>query len=184
MGIGARIKKILKEKNKTIVWLAAESGIPKNTLYTITKRDNTNIRNENIKKIADALGVTTDYLLGIETSNKKTENKPSSEKQDFASVFISSAADAMFKKRALEILNSEQFNKELDEMISEKLGKINIFENESIADTTMELYSTASARDILEPYSKLNESGKEKAVELVSDLAKKKHYQKDPDTKK
>ena len=30
----------------------------------------------------------------------------------------------------------------------------------------------------------LKKYGKEKAVELVSDLAKKKYYQRDPDTKK
>lgn len=65
MGIGARIKEILKEKNKTIVWLSDKSGVSKNTLYTITKRDNTSIRHDNIKKIADALEVTVEYLLGL-----------------------------------------------------------------------------------------------------------------------
>ena len=39
-------------------------------------------------------------------------------------------------------------------------------------------YVSNSARSILEPYSKLNDEGKKKAVEYTTDLAQMKKYQK------
>lgn len=185
MGIGARIKEILKQKNKTILWLAEESGVPKNTLYTITKRDNTNIRHENLIKIATALEVSVEDLLEQE-NNDDTKNNNS--KTEVTPLFISKSADAMFKKRVEEILNESiesTLHEKFHDYLMEKLAEIDpIFKSEQLNETTLGLYATSSARDILEPYSKLNEAGKEKAVELVSDLAKKKYYQRDPDTKK
>lgn len=65
MGVGARIKEILREKEKTILWLSEKSGVSKNTLYAITKRDTITVRGDNIKKIAEALEVTVEYLLGL-----------------------------------------------------------------------------------------------------------------------
>ena len=182
MGIGARIKEILKQKNKTILWLAEKSGVSKNTLYTITKRDNTNIRHENLKKIADALGVSVEDLL--ERDGDNDVNNSNSKTKDVTTLFISHSSIDAYKKLVEEIVNSEKFKKEIDAFLTERLAKDYIFESEQLNETTMELYSTSSAKDILEPYSKLNDAGKEKAVELVSDLAKKKYYQRDPDAKK
>lgn len=39
MGVGIRLKEILREKGMTIKQLSAQSGISLNTLYSITKRD-------------------------------------------------------------------------------------------------------------------------------------------------
>lgn len=71
MGIGARIKEVLKEQNKTIAWLAKESGVSKNTLYTITKRDNTKVRQDILEKISKTLGVKLEYLLGLDPSDEE-----------------------------------------------------------------------------------------------------------------
>ncbi|MGM9916513.1 helix-turn-helix domain-containing protein [Anaerotignum sp.] len=178
MGIGARIKEILKQKNKTILWLAEKSGVPKNTLYTITKRDNTNIRHENLKKIAAALEVSVEDLLEPEESNNIKNNGQKT--NDMTTLFVGRSSTEVFKKIAEEIINSEKFNKEISAILAEKFAEHDpIFKSEQLNETTMELYATSSARDILEPYSKLNDSGKEKAVELVSELTKKKHYQRD-----
>ena len=51
MGFGARLKEILAQKGKSIIWLSEQTGIPRNSLYTITKRDNTTPRLETIKKM-------------------------------------------------------------------------------------------------------------------------------------
>lgn len=65
MGVGARIKEELKRQQKTIAWLADATGIPRYSLYTITKRDTTTPRIETMKKIAVALNVPVSYLMGF-----------------------------------------------------------------------------------------------------------------------
>ena len=63
MGIGATIKSLLNAKKMTVKQLAENTGIPINTLYSITKRDCQNVRSDNLSKIASALGVNPNYLL-------------------------------------------------------------------------------------------------------------------------
>lgn len=63
MGVGARIKKLLKQNGMTIKELSKKTEIPINTLYSITKRDEQNVRSDNLKKIASALGVSINDLL-------------------------------------------------------------------------------------------------------------------------
>lgn len=73
MGLGQKIKEILKEKNKTIADLADISGVPKNTLYAITKRDSKNIRQETLVKISNALDVNPMELLEVDTKEEAIE---------------------------------------------------------------------------------------------------------------
>jgi len=63
MGIGARIKEVLKDKKMTIKELAEKTKIPLNTLYSITKRDDQTVRSDILLEISTALGITTDELL-------------------------------------------------------------------------------------------------------------------------
>lgn len=63
MGLGARIKDLLYEKGLTIKDLSEITGIPVNTLYSITGRDDVNIRADNLEKIAKALDLSIDQLL-------------------------------------------------------------------------------------------------------------------------
>lgn len=63
MGLGSRIKIILAHQHMTIAELAEKTGISKNTLYAMTKRDSNDIKLDSLQKIADALDVTLDSLL-------------------------------------------------------------------------------------------------------------------------
>lgn len=63
MGVGTKIKAILKEQKKTIKQLAEESGVPLNTLYSITKRDSKVVSEPVLEKISNALGVSTDIFI-------------------------------------------------------------------------------------------------------------------------
>ena len=63
MGIGTRLKQIIKEKNMTIKQLAEITGIPVNTLYSIIKRDSDHVKTSTIKALADALGVSISELI-------------------------------------------------------------------------------------------------------------------------
>jgi len=63
LGLGSRVKLILSHRNMTIAELAEKTGISKNTLYAMTKRDSEDIKLEHLQKIADVLDVTLDSLL-------------------------------------------------------------------------------------------------------------------------
>lgn len=65
MGVGDRIKALLKEKGMSVKGLADRSGVPLNTLYAITKKNGAKTaRKDTLQKIAYALGTTTAYLNG------------------------------------------------------------------------------------------------------------------------
>lgn len=57
MGVGLRIKQILRGRGMTIKQLAEETGVSRNTLYSITKRDSERVDRALLQKIADALRV-------------------------------------------------------------------------------------------------------------------------------
>lgn len=65
MGVGAKLKNLLRNKNMTIKQLSDISHISINTLYSITKRDSVTIRLETLQKISEALEVNISTLLGI-----------------------------------------------------------------------------------------------------------------------
>lgn len=64
MGIGANIKKITSEKGKTLIWLSQESGVSKYTIYGITKKPNGKARPATLERLAKALNVSTEELIG------------------------------------------------------------------------------------------------------------------------
>lgn len=66
MGFGIKLKALLKEKNMTIKELSDITGISKNTLYSITKRDTRAPRIEIIEKIAAALNIDSEELLSLD----------------------------------------------------------------------------------------------------------------------
>ncbi len=63
MGFGSVVKKLLSDKNMTIKDLSEASGISLNTLYSITKRDSTNIKMDTLRKISQAAGITDEEML-------------------------------------------------------------------------------------------------------------------------
>ena len=62
MGVGIRIKQILRERKMTIKQLSEISGVSVNTLYSITKRDSSRVDPVIMQKIADALLVPIQSL--------------------------------------------------------------------------------------------------------------------------
>lgn len=71
MGVGFRIKKILRNKHMTIKELAEKSSISLNTLYSITKRDSEKVDAIILQRIANALEVPTQVLLSDIDSKKQ-----------------------------------------------------------------------------------------------------------------
>ena len=67
MGYGIRIKEILRNKGLTIKQLSEMSGVPLNTLYSITKRDSKRIDSVILHRISKALEVSAVELTTFET---------------------------------------------------------------------------------------------------------------------
>ncbi len=66
MGVGLRIKEILRDRKMTIKKLSELSGVSLNTLYSITKRDSSNVDDVIINKLAPVLGVSAAQIDGSE----------------------------------------------------------------------------------------------------------------------
>ncbi len=66
MGVGEKIKEILKDRGMTIKELAEESELSPNTLYSITKTDPLSIQQSTAEKIAYALGIDASDLSDFE----------------------------------------------------------------------------------------------------------------------
>lgn len=63
MGIGANIKFLLRENNKTVKWLSAKSGISINTLYNITRKDNCRVHPDRLELISNCFNIPVKELI-------------------------------------------------------------------------------------------------------------------------
>ena len=64
MGIGSNLKQILAVRSMTIKNLSEKSGIPVNTLYSLTRRDSETTRSDYLNRIASVLGVSVGEIIG------------------------------------------------------------------------------------------------------------------------
>lgn len=62
MGIGKNIKTITKNKGITLLELSKKSGVPINTIYTLTREDPKSATLRTIDRLAEALGVDSKKL--------------------------------------------------------------------------------------------------------------------------
>ena len=74
MGIGAKLQQLLDEKGKKPGTLASETGISKNTIYAIIKRDNKKVDMAILDTIANNLGVSIDRFF--EGENESAAPRP------------------------------------------------------------------------------------------------------------
>ena len=74
MGVGIRLKNLLKHKGMTARELSEITGISINTIYAILKRDNDSIKPESLLKISNVLNVSPNYILGITEVSKSEKN--------------------------------------------------------------------------------------------------------------
>ena len=68
MNVLDRIKELAKRRGLSLVEVNDKAGLGKMSIYHWKTRKPTA---ENLQKVADVLGVTTDYLLGKTASNEK-----------------------------------------------------------------------------------------------------------------
>lgn len=75
MGIGKNIKIITGFKGMTLVELSKKSGVPINTIYTLTREDPDNATLRTIDRLAAALEVNKDSLLSGERWHTRKERQ-------------------------------------------------------------------------------------------------------------
>ena len=205
MGLGANLKKILKDKGLTIKELSEKSNVSLNTLYSITKRDNNMSRYDIVEKIASALDVAVKDLTGFEVYEM--------ENTDYDHSYSYASSEEDFNKNQIELANKKYGNthkydasipiKVTPERIERNRIQNKLLAGEHVTPEELEVlnsyYSSeqfrnsykklkevaqeglATIKRLQTAYSKLNDIGQEKVAEHAEMIAKIPEYQKDPD---
>ena len=183
MGLGTNLKKLLKDKGKTLKWLSAETGISVNTLYSITKRDSTRISIDNISKIAAALDITTSQLMGeivIATDEEEDElfkvltDEPELTKEEvvtYNSILLTEGFEEANKYRA-EIIEHKNFVRIQNYFAS--LSKLPTDES----NLSKEQNNPEATEILLAAFSSLNQTGKVEAIKRIQEMTKLEEYTK------
>ena len=64
MGVGLRLKELLRDKGMSIKELSVMSNVPANTLYSITRRDSERVDPIVLRRVSKALNVSINTLTG------------------------------------------------------------------------------------------------------------------------
>lgn len=76
MGIGKNVKALAKDRGLNLIELSKKSGVPLNTIYTLTREDPRNAAMRTLDRLAEALKVDVRTLqTGIELTPEK-DNRP------------------------------------------------------------------------------------------------------------
>ena len=150
MGVGLRLKEILRNRKMSIKQLSEKSGISINTLYSITKRDSENIDPVIMRRIADTLGIHFSSLLSEEVLQEYYERNLDLVAVDIHQSMIDDAIlndDYDAYKKALSTRPEDIEEKLLDDIVRKKI----------------------QAR-LLVAYSKLNSEGQLRVIEYAEAL--------------
>lgn len=118
MNISERIKKIRKQKKLTLVELGEKIGLKKSTISRYEKND-INIPSDKLEKIAHALNVSPQYLLGFEEVQNDIDTSMLSDSQLKELDLILSTNNIMFFK-------GNKSSKESYEMLKNSITKVYI----------------------------------------------------------
>lgn len=149
MGVGLRLKRILKEKEMTIKELSQLSNIPINTLYSITKRDSQRVDNVLLQKIADTLGVPVTKLQydGVINFSVRDLKNP-------------------------EDMSPDEFKKYMNEDLPAALDKV----RDRMAEVYGELVEIRGEEMILQSFAVLNKAGRIEAIKRTHELTQLEEY--------
>lgn len=78
MGIGKNVKALAKDRGLNLIELSKRSGVPLNTIYTLTREDPRNATMRTLDRLAEALKVDVRTLqTGIEFAPERVKEKES-----------------------------------------------------------------------------------------------------------
>jgi len=114
VGIGINLKNILSIRKISIKQLSEMTGIPINTLYSITKNDNKNVRSDTLQKIAAALDIKNLEL--IDFAEQYGIPNTDSEKYMLGTVEESSSIEILENMKKLNDLGKQEAAKRIEEL--------------------------------------------------------------------
>ena len=155
MDIGLRIKNARKNAGLTQKSLAEKSGLAEITIrqYETNKREP---RNEQIRKIAHALGLTEEELLGLDCFTNDAFEYLKREKEEYQ------------KK-----IESDQISDLEKKLYEAEITNISFWESD------FQNQLNRSSKELLELFNRLNFQGQDKALEQIELLSKIPEYQKE-----
>lgn len=172
MGFGAKIKEILKQQKKTIKQLSEESGISKNTLYSITKRDSTYVTYPVLEQIAAALHVSVEELTPDDTRAEVEENTNFAMKaiEDSVREAQKSGAITPFDNVTRDSIHQGLLEMEINQLSYSQISKATDLADELYLKNTEGVPDTFIKKELLELFSGLNRRGQFEALERLRDL--------------
>lgn len=170
MGVGFRLKEILRDRKTTIKQLSKDADIPLNTLYSITKRDSDRVDSVILRRIADALGIHVSELLDDKKSLQKAINSGIVSPTDIANELATSV------EMVLAAINSP------GTVPPEFLDKVVKVGNMLAMEFSGKDYQDAQKvmNQLLPVICDLNPAGQREAVKRVCELAEVPKYQRTP----
>lgn len=182
MGVGAKIKEILKQQKKTIKQLSEESGISKNTLYSITKRDSTNVTYPVLEQIAAVLHVSVDELIPDDIKAEVEENT------NYAMKYIENSVQETQKVGAVSPFDSDNVTRdslrqglmemEINQLSYRQINKAKDLADELYLKNTEGVPDTFLKKELLEIFSGLNRRGQFEVIDRLMDLWKNPRFKK------
>ena len=179
MGIGIRIKRILRERKMTIKQLSEESGVSLNTLYSITKRDSTRADPVIIQKVANALMVPVQALYDDKAWVKENSSF-AKELSTFLGVFgtIYESEITPYEIKRLIEDRLPDFPQKLDTLCASAESIIQTSVMGSVLGD-MRTANNADELDILTKFRGLNDAGAAMALEFMAIIANNPAYKRD-----
>lgn len=192
MGVGLRLKQILRRREMTIKQLAEEAGIPLNTLYSITKRDSERVDSVILYRIAEVLGVSEDELHGVSVDYAKNlklarEWRKFSQKDLADKMGIPVARIQQYESGERKPSKETWFSiADVFNLLPDELDHADELPTDGIELITEQDADTDRAEELkpllLEYFSLLNEDGQYEAVRRMEELTLLPRYQR-PDYK-
>lgn len=109
MSIGKKLDELIRLRKRNVNDVSISSGVSASTIYSIIRRNNTNIDLDNLQALADELCVTLDYFVSDEVKNKplpetETELDAAIQETGLIAVDIFNQLSPEKQKAALDIL--------------------------------------------------------------------------------
>ena len=174
MGIGKNLKRILQVKNMTVAELSRSTDISPQTFYAIIKRDSNKVKTDTLIKIAKALNVSTEELMGIQPNEFNFRlsigSKIQQIRQNQEVSLLKLAEMTGISAKKLRMYESNETLPTYDELIKISeclevdvyLTFASIFENYEI--------EKGRERKLLYNYFQLNYEGRSEAIKRVEEL--------------